>query len=408
MGILKHPDEIIPLLKLMIAVKNAEKQIPTEAHWGFCYSMIRKVSRSFAIVMQPLATQLRNAACVFYLILRALDTVEDDTSIATDIKLPILRAFHQHIYEYDRQWHFSWDCKVLMDEFHHVSTAFLELDRGCQVVIEDMIKRTGEAMAQFIGKEVVTVNDYDAYCQYVVGPIGLGMSKLFHNPGMEDLAPEDLSNSVALLLQKTNIIHDYLEDINEIPEARKFWPREIWCKYVNQLEDLKCDENSEKAVECLNEMVTNSLSHVEDCLTYLSALRDHAIFRASAIPLIMSIGTLALCYNNKQFFRGPVKMRRGLAAVVFDQTNTMPDVYGAFYDFASMMKSNVDKKDPNAMKTLRKIEAIQSICRDSGTLNKRKLHIVRIKSVYSSIMIMVLFIVLAVIFARLYANLNDN
>ncbi|XP_021854474.1 squalene synthase 2 isoform X3 [Spinacia oleracea] len=363
MGILKHPDEIIPLLKLMIAVKNAEKQIPTEAHWGFCYSMIRKVSRSFAIVMQPLATQLRNAACVFYLILRALDTVEDDTSIATDIKLPILRAFHQHIYEYDRQWHFSCgtgDCKVLMDEFHHVSTAFLELDRGCQVVIEDMIKRTGEAMAQFIGKE------------------------------------------------KTNIIHDYLEDINEIPEARKFWPREIWCKYVNQLEDLKCDENSEKAVECLNEMVTNSLSHVEDCLTYLSALRDHAIFRASAIPLIMSIGTLALCYNNKQFFRGPVKMRRGLAAVVFDQTNTMPDVYGAFYDFASMMKSNVDKKDPNAMKTLRKIEAIQSICRDSGTLNKRKLHIVRIKSVYSSIMIMVLFIVLAVIFARLYANLNDN
>lgn len=36
--------------------------------------------------------------------------------------------------------------------------------------------------------------------------------------------------------QKTNIIRDYLEDINEIPKSRMFWPRDIWSKYVNRLE----------------------------------------------------------------------------------------------------------------------------------------------------------------------------
>lgn len=36
--------------------------------------------------------------------------------------------------------------------------------------------------------------------------------------------------------QKTNIIRDYLEDINEIPKSRMFWPRQIWSKYVNKLE----------------------------------------------------------------------------------------------------------------------------------------------------------------------------
>ncbi|KNA05438.1 hypothetical protein SOVF_190310 [Spinacia oleracea] len=407
-SIVKHPDEIIPLLKLKMAVKKAENQIPPQPHWVFCYSMMAKVSTSFALVMQQLDPQLRNAVCVFYLVLRALDTVEDDMSIAMDVKLPILRDFHQHIYDYE--WHFpcgTEDCKVLMDEFHNVSTAFLELDISCQMVIEDMIKRAGEGMAEYICKEVKTVDEYDEYCRYVAGPIGLGLSKLFHNPGPEDLAPEDLSNSMALFLQKTNIIHDYLEDINEIPKPRKFWPREIWSKYVNQLEDLKCEENLEKAVECLNEMVTNSLSHVEDCLTYLSALRDHAIFRASAIPLIMSMGILALCYNNIQFFKGPVNMRRGLAAIVFDQTNTMPDVYGAFYDLMSMMKSKVDKKDPNATETLSKIEAIQTICRDSGTLNTGKLNIVRTKSAYSPIMKMVFLIVLAIIFGRLSSNRHD-
>lgn len=54
--------------------------------------------------------------------------------------------------------------------------------------------------------------------------------------------------------------------------------------YVNILEDLKYEENSVKAVQCLNEMVTNALIHVEDCFKYMSALQDPAIFRVCAIP----------------------------------------------------------------------------------------------------------------------------
>jgi len=27
-----------------------------------------------------------------------------------------------------------------------------------------------------------------------------------------------------------------LEDINEIPKSRMFWPREIWSKYADKLE----------------------------------------------------------------------------------------------------------------------------------------------------------------------------
>ncbi|KAK3441096.1 hypothetical protein EUGRSUZ_B01606 [Eucalyptus grandis] len=52
-----------------------------------------------------LSHQLKHKVCIFYLVLRALDTVEDDTSIPTDVKVPILKAFHQHVY--DKEWHFS-------------------------------------------------------------------------------------------------------------------------------------------------------------------------------------------------------------------------------------------------------------------------------------------------------------
>ena len=115
--------------------------------------------------------------------------------------------------------------------------------------------------------QVETVDDYDEYCHYVAGLVGLGLSKLFLASGSEVLLPdwEQISNSMGLFLQvqqqcimtcrmfvpqisminsnniwsylqKTNIIRDYLEDINEIPKSRMFWPRKIWGKYADKLE----------------------------------------------------------------------------------------------------------------------------------------------------------------------------
>ncbi|XP_008796681.1 squalene synthase 1-like isoform X2 [Phoenix dactylifera] len=387
-AIVEHPEDLYALVKLKMASDRIKKQIPAEPHWGFSYTMLQKVSRSFALVIQQLGPELRNAVCIFYLVLRALDTVEDDTSIPSDIKVPILESFHHHIYE--RDWHFSCgakDYKVLMDKFHYVSTAFLELGASYQEAIEDITKRMGAGMAKFICKEVETINDYDEYCHYVAGLVGLGLSKLFHASGLEELAPDSLSNSMGLFLQKTNIIRDYLEDINEIPKSRMFWPREIWSKYASKLEDLKYEENSTKAVQCLNDMVTNALMHAEDCLQYLFALKDLAIFQFCAIPQIMAIGTLALCYNNVEVFRGVVKMRRGLTARVIDQTRSMSDVYGAFFEFSSLLKSKIDDNDPNASLTRHRVEAIQKACISSGLLNKRGYHMYESRLQYNSVLV---------------------
>lgn len=49
--------------------------------------------------------------------------------------------------------------------------------------------------------QVETVDDYDEYCHYVAGLVGLGLSKLFHASGLEDLVPDYLSNSMGLFLQ---------------------------------------------------------------------------------------------------------------------------------------------------------------------------------------------------------------
>ena len=63
----------------------------------FCYTMLNQVSRSFAVVIQQLPAELRDAVCVFYLVLRALDSIEDDMAFPEDKKLPLLRSLHHHV-----------------------------------------------------------------------------------------------------------------------------------------------------------------------------------------------------------------------------------------------------------------------------------------------------------------------
>ncbi|KAM3205737.1 squalene synthase 8 isoform X3 [Capsicum annuum] len=375
MEIMRHPDELYPLMKLILSAKLVEMKTPvwlSQPHWAFCYATLRKVSRSFALVIQQLPSDLRDVVCVYYLVLRALDTVEDDTSLDTEIRVPILRKIYCHFY--DPEWHFSCGTmafKVLMDQFHHVSTAFLELDKNYQEVIKAITKRMGEGMAKFLCKEVETIEDYNEYCHYAAGLCGLGLSKLFYASGREDLAPESLSISMGLFLQKISIIRDYLEDINEVPKCRMFWPRQIWSKYATKLEEFKYEENSVKAVQCLNEMVTDALLHAEDCLIYMSNVRDPGLFRFCAIPQIINMGNLAMYYNNVEIFKGVVEMRRGLCAKIIDQTRTMADVYRAFFDFCCIMESKVDRDDPNASTTLKRLESISKTCINSGTLKQR-------------------------------------
>lgn len=41
--------------------------------------------------------QVRDAICIFYLVLRGLDTIEDDMSVPLDVKVPELLAFFERL-----------------------------------------------------------------------------------------------------------------------------------------------------------------------------------------------------------------------------------------------------------------------------------------------------------------------
>ncbi|XP_068937467.1 squalene synthase [Petaurus breviceps papuanus] len=252
-----------------------------------CYKYLNQTSRSFAAVIQALDSELRNAVCIFYLVLRALDTVEDDMTISMEKKVPLLQNFHSYLYQPDwRYMESNQKDRQVLEDFSTVSLEFRNLAESYQVVINDICQKMGHGMAEFLEKKVNSMQEWDKYCHYVAGLVGIGLSRLFSASELEDpIIGQDLklANSMGLFLQKTNIIRDYLEDSME---GREFWPQEVWSRYTKKLSDLAKPENIDLAVHCLNELITNALQHIPDVLTYLSRLRNQSVFNFCAIPQV--------------------------------------------------------------------------------------------------------------------------
>jgi farnesyl-diphosphate farnesyltransferase len=165
--------------------------------------------------------------------------------------------------------------------------------------------------------EVNSIDDYDLYCHYVAGVVGEGLSGIFSASGKERpwLAQQlTLSNSMGMLLQKTNILRDIKEDVDE---GRGFWPRAIWSKHgFNSMKELVDPAREKEALFAASEMTLDALRHVTDALDYMTLLKSQSVFNFVAIPAVMAIATLDRCFMNPLILKGNVKIRRGEAVMV--------------------------------------------------------------------------------------------
>ncbi|CUM65746.1 uncharacterized protein PRCAT00003394001 [Priceomyces carsonii] len=375
--LLLHPKELLAVYQLKCIRKplhpvNAKTQSETLIR---CYELLKITSRSFAAVIKELHPELRDAVMLFYLILRALDTVEDDMTIEPNVKVPLLRSFHEKLNL--EKWSFDGNSKDEKDrcvlvEFDKVLIEYHKLRPEYQEIILDITDKMGNGMADYILDEkfntsgVDSVKDYDLYCHYVAGLVGEGLTKLMILAKFSD---QSLSNdnfqkseSMGLFLQKTNIIRDYHEDLED---GRSFWPKEIWSKYTSHLPSFYEDasiESQTKGLECINDLVLNALGHVKDVLTYLSLVKDPSCFNFCAIPQVMAIATLANVYNNPKVLHGVVKIRKGTTAKLILDSRTLPNVVKIFRHYIEVINHKSSVQDPNYLKIGIKCGEIEQFC----------------------------------------------
>ncbi len=363
-----HPSEVLAMVRIKLSnISISDNKDPLESialqtnDRDFCYASLNKVSRSFAIVIQQLPENLKDPVCAFYLVLRGLDSVEDDMDYPAGLRLPLLRSFHEKLFEKD--WRIenvgdSHDYRVLLANFDKVIRVFQALDEDYRLIIADICQKMGNGMADYAERKVVTLYDYNDYCYYVAGLVGIGLSSLFSASGLESERLKDeaeLANSMGLLLQKTNISRDYYEDLSL---GRTFWPKQIWGKYTDRLDELQKNPSSPESLACINELVTDALTHVGNCILYLNMIRDKQVFRFCAIPQVMAMATLAKIYNNPDVFTEVVKIRKGIAAKLMLKTNDMDSVRKSMEKFAAEIRKKLNTEDPNYTQTKKRLNRI--------------------------------------------------
>lgn len=325
-----------------------------------CFDFLGQTSRSFSTVILELHPELLVPIALFYLILRGLDTIEDDMTVALEEKEPMLRNFYKHVEE--EGWTFQGSGpeekdRNLLVKFNNVIEEFRKIKPVYREIIKDITRQMGNGMADYASNAehnangVNTVEDYDLYCHYVAGLVGNGLTRLFvesklANPAL--LNRPHLQESMGLFLQKTNIIRDIKEDFDD---HRRFWPKMIWSKYVTNFEDLFKPENIDAALNCSSDMVLNSLRHADECLFYLAGLKEQSVFNFAAIPQSMAIATLDLVFRNPLVFQKNVKITKGQACrIMFDSTQNLKLVSEVFRKYVRSIHQKNTPKDPNFLK----------------------------------------------------------
>ncbi|KAI8827106.1 isoprenoid synthase domain-containing protein [Fimicolochytrium jonesii] len=363
-----HPSELYALFHYIITApkapspaKTIKSLTPSSPSYTYakCYDFLNLTSRSFARVIQELDAELRHPVCIFYLVLRGLDTVEDDMTLGIERKKEVLEKFHELIYV--PGWNFQESGegekdRALLVEFEVVIAEFLKLKESYQLIIADITKRMGHGMSSYVSKptssktqitnpahliEIQTTAEYNLYTHYVAGLVGIGLTNLFVASGLENptlASPEraELANEMGQFLQKVNILKDFLEDLNE---GRIFWPKDVWEKYVpaddKEVEALAKAENLDRALACLNALVLDALKLVPSCLEYMAGLRNPTVFQFCAIPQMMAIASLNEFFNNPAIFqRVGTKIRRGLAVKLMLASTDMDSIKRTYHDFA--------------------------------------------------------------------------
>lgn len=305
---------------------------------------------------------------IFYLVLRALDTVEDDMSIDNALKLPTLRTFHEKLETLD--WTFTDNAPTEKDrcvlvEFDVILREYHVLKPEYQAVIKEITEKMGNGMADYIENEdfnangLLTIKDYDLYCYYVAGLVGDGLTQLIilAQFGNKSLAENDqLFINMGLFLQKTNIIRDYEEDQ---VDGRAFWPREIWGNYATELSDFMKPQNTQQGLWCISELVCNALDHAIDVLQYLSLVEEQTSFNFCAIPQVMAIATLDLVFQNEAVLTSHIKIRKGTAVSLILESRTLQGVAHIFRRYLRSIHHKSHPADPNYLRlgiTIGKIE----------------------------------------------------
>lgn len=223
--------------------------------------VLKATSRTFYIPITFLQKELKTAVATAYLMMRAIDEIEDNENpaVTNELKHSILTEVSKLILEptFDEEKYLQ----ILAPVKEYMPEVTLRLgDWICLIPEEavEIVKNSTSEMAEGMGKwalanfQVKTKEDLDDYTYYVAGLVGVMLSQLWEQfAGVK--TDRDLAIGYGRGLQLVNILRNQQEDMEErgvsfVPEG---WTRSDLFGYA--------EENLEKADRYMKDVNKRSI-----------------------------------------------------------------------------------------------------------------------------------------------------
>lgn len=316
---------------------------PSEADEAYQVHILQYVSRTFALTIPQLPTELRRVVSNAYLLCRIADTVEDDNAIGSEQTRRLAELFGEVVAGNIPVTQFSDKLYPLLSD--HTIEEERDLIKNTESVIrithsfnknqrralESCVRIMAKGMADYQDAETLdgleNLAAMDEYCYYVAGVVGEMLTELFC-----DYSPEIHAHKAELMklaisfgqgLQMTNILKDIWDD-----RARgACWlPRDIFIREGFDLKELNGNNKNEAFQHGLEQLIAIARNHLNDALTYTLIIPSHekGIRKFCLWALGMAVLSLDKLHNHLDYTHGTeVKITRGSVKATIASTSLL-------------------------------------------------------------------------------------
>lgn len=287
-------------------------------------TMVRQVSRTFALSIEQLPGQLRDAVSVAYLMFRISDGVEDHPDMSPERKIALLEIWSRVLEGHDpgtAMTHAVDDLGSDDPEVEVIKNTPLVLDwlrelpAPYQAPIIHHVHATTIGMARWQAHGPYTEDELelDDYMHEVAGRVGYLVTDLFSlyspeiNEHKETLMP--LSRECGLALQTVNVIRGIRKDYER---GWVFIPRTFYERYGLSRETLLSPASLNNAMAVVGLLADKADRHLEHGLRFVTTFprHEHSIRLALMWPFFFAVRTLAISRHNPDVLTNEAKMTR--------------------------------------------------------------------------------------------------
>jgi farnesyl-diphosphate farnesyltransferase len=244
-------------------------------------NMLKATSRTFYIPITFLEKDLKDAVASAYLILRAVDEIEDHPDISNDVKYTVLLQISELFKQPFDENAYASIIAPIKDILPDVSIRLGDWIKVCPEAALPAVMEHSSETAYGMSKwsklnwEIHTREDLDEYTYYVAGLVGVMLSDLWSIYGNEK-TDRDLAIGYGRGLQAVNILRNEQEDLDErkvsfVPDD---WTRDDLFEYA--------EANLAKADE------------------YIKAVKKRSIKMFCRLPLVLAHKTLKAMKSGRE------------------------------------------------------------------------------------------------------------